>query len=347
MVTPAPGRRQLDSPAEQARVERLLASLRAEAKSRGQDSRATSTQRAYRSDWRSFEGWCADTGLTALPADTDTVELYLVSLVRAGAAVATAARHLSGIRHRHQEAGLPDPTAAPGVRSVLAGLQRDKRIRSRGRGQAPALKPPELWEVLDACPTEYRPQRDSPAATSLAGARDRALILVGFYGALRRSELSAATVEDLHEDTQGRGFVLEIPASKTDQEGKGQEVALPHTEPSPYCPTHALQEWLTLARITTGPIFRGVTAFNTIRQTALSAAAVTMIVDKAAVRAGLEPGKYSAHSLRAGFVTYADELGLPDDTIKRQTRHTADATLQRYKRHESIWTENAATGLPH
>jgi len=204
MVTPAPGRRQLDSPAEQARVEQLLVSLRAEAKSRGEDSRAKSTQRAYRSDWRSFEGWCAAAGLTALPAGTDTVELYLVSLVRTGAAVATAARHLSGIRHRHQAAGLPDPTASPDVRSVLAGLQRDKGIRSRGRGPAPALKPPELWQVLDACPTEYRPQRDSPAVPSLAGARDRALILVGFYAALRRSELSAATVADHSRTTTVR-----------------------------------------------------------------------------------------------------------------------------------------------
>jgi len=306
-------------------------------------ARAEATLRGYRSDWADFGSWCLQMGLEALPAAPETVAAYMAALAGMGAAVGTIARRLSSIGHYHRAAGQLDPSIDPAVRYVMAGIRRQL---DRKPDQATPLMPPLLFDVLDACPTIY-PGPDGPEP-HLRGLRDRALILVGFVGALRRSEISAATVEDLHEHPNG--LVLDIPRSKTNQDAsKPQTVVLPSSRTPSHCPVTQLLRWLDVAGITAGPIFRGCTPRGNrlAGPTPLSGKRINEIVQAALQRAGVEPDThgYSAHSLRAGFVTYAAARGASDRAIARQTRHRDLSTVAIYTRHSTAWTDNAATTL--
>ena len=307
-------------------------------------SRAENTLRGYRSDWADFTGWAQTHQLETLPADPQTIALYMTALVNAGAAVGTISRRLSSIRHAHLVAGIPDPTADPVVRHVMLGI---RRTSTRRREAATPLMPPLLFDVLDACPREHRTKTTSPQP-SLTGARDRALLMVGFVGALRRSELAAANVEDLREHSNG--LLLEIPRSKTNQAGEPELVVLPRAKVPEHCPVALVERWLDLTGVTAGPLFRAITPRgNQLRHDAahLSGDRLNRIVQAAVRRAGVDPNQagYSAHSLRAGFATYASARGISDRAIQNQTRHKHPSTVHLYTRHESAWTDNAATEL--
>ena len=205
--------------------------------------------------------------------------------------------------------------------------------------------PPELFDVLDACPATKvwrTPGRlDEP---DLAGARDRALLLVGFVAALRRSELAALTLDQVAEHPNG--LVLTLPRSKTNQTGEQVElVVLPRAGNPARCPVISLTGWCQLAGITDGPVFRAVGKDNKARDRPLHPESINTLVQKAVTRAGLDAGPYSAHSLRAGFVTYAHLRGASDRAIAHQTRHRSLATLGTYVRVQQAWTDNAATVL--
>lgn len=307
-------------------------------------ARAEATLRGYRSDWADFGSWCLQMDLQALPAAPETVAAYMAALAGMGAAVGTIARRLSSIGHYHRASGQLDPSVDPAVRYVIAGIRRQL---GRKPDQATPLMPPLLFDVLDACPTIH-PGQDGPEP-HLRGLRDRALILMGFVGALRRSEIAAATFEDLHEHPNG--LVLDIPRSKTSQDAsKPQAVVLPTSRTPGHCPVTQLRAWLDAAAITEGPIFRGCTP----RGNHLAAGAgsltgkrINEIVQDALRRVDVDPDTqgYSAHSLRAGFVTYAASRGASDRAIARQTRHRDLSTVAIYTRHNSAWTDNAATTL--
>ena len=178
----------------------------------------------------------------------------------------------------------------------------------------------------------------------LAGARDRALLLVGFVAALRRSELAGVCVE--HLAAHPKGQVLNIPRSKTDQHGEGQLVVLPYATRPEHCPVLALGDWLAASNISTGPVFRPVHRNGiTIRPNAMTEAAINRAVQRACTRALGTTIAYSAHSLRAGFATYAAQRGASDRAIAHQTRHRSLASLDAYIRVENAWTDNAATIL--
>lgn len=304
-------------------------------------ARAANTLRGYRSDWREFTAWCTRQHLEPLPAAPAALTAYLTSLADAGASVGTMSRRLSSIRFAHAARDLPDPTAAARVRTVWEGI---RRVHGAPPDQARPLMPPELFDVLDACPaTRTWKTRGRAPEPSLAGVRDRALLLVGFVGALRRSELAALELQDVDEHTNG--LVLTLRRSKTNQTGEQPElVVLPRAGNPDRCPVTALQTWTTLAGITDGPLFRGVTKSNRVNDRPLNPESVNDLVQAAAARAGL-PAGYSAHSLRAGFVTYAHLRGASDRAIAHQTRHRSLASLGAYVRVEHAWTDNAATGL--
>jgi integrase len=164
---------------------------------------------------------------------------------------------------------------------------------------------------------------------SIKDLRDRALLLVGFAGAFRRSELSAAVCRDIERRPQG--VVVSLPRSKTDQEAQGRKVAIPYGREA-VCPVNALGEWLEAARITDGPLFRPVTKGGQVISSRLSGDAIAAIVKQRVVAIGLDPSLYSGHSLRAGFVTSAAAAGVPSWKIRTQTGHTSDAMLNRYIR---------------
>ena len=305
-------------------------------------ARAANTLRGYRSDWREWCGWCQREGLTALPASPAGISRYLTFLAGHGARVGTMSRRLSAIRFAHQIQNLPDPTEHARVLVVWEGI---RRTHGAPPEQAAPLMPPELFDVLDACPTQrVWKRRGRPPEPDLAGHRDRALLLVGFVAALRRSELAALRVDQVNDHPNG--LVLTVPRSKTNQTGERVElVVLPRAGNAARCPVRTLERWLELAAITGGPVFRRVTKGNRAGTEALNPESINQLVQQAVARAGVEGEAYSAHSLRAGFVTYAHLRGASDRAIAHQTRHRSLATLGQYVRIQEAWQDNAATVL--
>ena len=305
-------------------------------------ARAENTLRGYRSDWREWAEWCGDEGLTPLPADPGAISRYLVFLAGHGVKITTMSRRLSALRLAHRLAGSADPTTDPRVTTVWEGI---RRTHGAPVDQAAPLMPPELHHVVDACPVEKRwKSADRLPEPDLAGHRDRALLLVGFVAALRRSELAALLLEQI--DPHPSGLVLALPRSKTNPHGEETElVVLPRAGNPAHCAVTALRRWIDLAGIDVGPVFRRVSKANVAGDTALNPGSINQLVQRAIARAGIDPTPYSAHSLRAGFVTYAHLRGASDRAIAHQTRHRSLSALGGYVRVNEAWVDNAATQL--
>jgi integrase len=303
-------------PAEAAEVRRLHDHARAEA-----------TKRAYAADWKHFESWCEARGYTSLPATPDALALYLGAL--AGRfKMSTIERRLATIRVAHATAGFDAPTRHPAVREARAGARRLYGVATAGK--APALAD-DIRAMVGCLPD------------TLLGARDRALLLAGFAGGFRRSELVAIDVEHLQFDEAG--VRIAIPRSKTDQEGEGATIGI-HATGRSTCPVAALRAWLERAAIVDGPVFRPVDRHGNVRSSRLRPAAVADVVKRAAIAAGLEnPERYSGHSLRAGLVTEAFARGAAEHDIMRQTRHKDSRTLRRYRREGRLWINNVTENI--
>lgn len=305
-------------------------------------ARAENTLKGYASDWREFSAWCAAAGKAPMPAAPSTITGYLTTLAKHGAKVGTMSRRLSALRFAHQLRNLPDPTKHARVVTVWEGI---RRTHTTDPEQALPLMPPLLFDVLEACPRvrEWK-TRGRAAETSLAGARDRAMLLVGFVGALRRSELAALTAEDVAEHPNG--LVLSLGRTKTDQTGEHREmVVLPRGMNPARCAVTALTTWCDLSGITSGPLLRPVSKGNRALPRKLNPESINTLVQSAIERAGIDATDYSAHSLRAGFVTYSHLRGSSDRAIAHQTRHRSLATVGTYVRVHTAWEDNAATDL--
>ena len=239
-----------------------------------QAERPAATHKAYSSDWADFAALCHARGASPLPAHPGLVAAYLSDLAQAGRKASTIGRRAAAIAHRHKLAGLEPPTNAEGVRAMLRGIRRTI-------GTAPDRKSPATADVLTAmlrlCPN------------TLAGKRDRALLALGFAGALRRSELVALEVEDLSEVPDG--LRVRIRRSKTDQSGEGHEIAIPRGYR--LRAVEAMQTWLAVAEISSGPLFRPVLKGGRLQPAPLSAFSAAQIVKRYAMRAGLDPAAYS------------------------------------------------------
>jgi integrase len=179
--------------------------------------------------------------------------------------------------------------------------------------------------------------------TDSAGCRDRALLLLGFAGALRRSELVGLDVADITEGTDGLTVLLR--RSKTDQEGAGRTVGVPYGSNPVTCPVRAWRAWLEVSGIEEGPVFRSVDRHGRIGVTRLTAQAVALVLKRHAAGAGLDPGDVAGHSLRAGLATSAAEAGVPERVIAATTGHRGTAMLRRYIREGSLFRENAASAV--
>lgn len=290
-------------------------------------NRAERTLRAYRSDWAHFDAWCARHGVPALPADPSAVALYVTAL-SATHRPSTIGRRLAAISVAHQRAGHVSPTGDVRVREVMKGVRRTI-------GTAPAEAAPlTLAQLRRIC---------SSLPDTTIGARDRALLLVGFAGALRRSELTALDADDV--TTREEGLVLRLRRSKTDQESLGRDVALPTGRDPETCPVTALTRWRAHADITAGPLLRPVDRHGRVAATRLSAQAVNLIVKRRLTEIGIDSTEYSGHSLRAGFATAAAARGASEASIARQTGHRSMNVLRRYVRHGTVFTDNAVATL--
>lgn len=307
-----------------------LATSHSRAQHYAAQSSSPNTQRAYRSDWNDFTAWCDEQHAARLPADPATVATYAAQLADDGRAVATIARRLSSISQAHKLAGYEaTPVQTELVRRVMKGIRRDKGSRQQ---QAAAAVVPVLQALLGTLP-----------ATGRSSLRDRALLLVGFAGALRRSELVNLDVADIRFVPEG--MALTIQHSKTDQEARGVVKGIPYGQNKATCPVRALRAWLAAASITEGPIFRPIDRHGNVKRLRLSTGAVSRIVKRCANAAGLDAGEFSGHSLRAGFATAAAQAGAPTWAIKKQTGHQSDRVLARYIRDGTLFTDNAAGKL--
>lgn len=291
-------------------------------------AKAENTLAAYAGDWSRFAAWCAAHGLTARPAAPVTVAAYIAQLADAGRKVATIERALVSISQAHRVAGLESPTKSAEVSEVRKGARKTLGIAQR---QVAPLAVPELRAAVEA------------TDAGLLGLRDRALILVGFAAALRRSELVSLDVADLDFATEG--LVVTLRRSKTDQEGAGRKIAVPYASAPELCPVRAARAWMDAAAIVAGPVFRGVGRGETVSAERLSAQSVAVVVKRLADRASLDAERFSGHSLRAGFATAAARAGRGERQIMRQTGHRSEKMVRRYVREAALWTDCAAVGI--
>ncbi|HEY3229103.1 MAG TPA: tyrosine-type recombinase/integrase [Roseiflexaceae bacterium] len=301
-------------------VEDLLARARAYVT----HSHAKNTLAAYAADWKHFSTWCDDHKRRALPASPETILCYIVDLADRYT-VATIDRRLSSIGYYHKQARHALPTKDPEVERTMRGIRRAKGIVPNGK--TPILTP-LLRKMVEALPDD------------LPGLRDKALLLIGFAGAFRRSELVGLQVRDIR--IGDAGLVVTLRRSKTDQEGASFTKGLPAGASETTCPKRALEVWLTTAGITAGPIFRPVDRWGHVDARALSGLGVARAVKRALAAIELDTRDYSGHSLRAGLVTAAAMAGVSERVIMQQTGHKNVAMLRRYIREGSLFRENAA-----
>lgn len=292
-----------------------------------QASKSAATVRAYGAALRSFETWCKARALVAVPADTSTVTDFLSAEADAGRKVSSIAQKAAAIRWAHKTAGLPSPTEAEAVQNVMRGIRRSV-------GVAPKQKAPATAECILTILAHV-------PATTLIGKRDRALLLLGFAGAFRRSEVAGLLVEDL--TFGGNGVDITIRKSKTDQEGRGQAVAIPHGVHLK--PVEALKAWLDGAGIKSGPVFRAVTSRGKVGEDAIAGHTVANVVKRYAGRAGLSVADFSGHSLRAGFVTSAADRGADLNRIMDVSRHVDPRTVRTYIRRADRYKDHAGAGF--
>lgn len=280
---------------------------------------SASSVRAYEGDWADFAAWCKSAGRSALPATAETMELYVVDAAGRGQSMNTLRRRLTGIRVVHRASRLAVPDAA-GARKLLRELARD------GHGAAKpkrAVSVDELGRMVGRCD-----------ATDPRGARDRALLLLGFASGLRRSELVGLDVCDLRWVRSG--LELTITRSKTDQQRQGRIVPIWPAKRPALCPIRALKAWLRMRGKWDGPVFVGWRG-GEMQRVRLYSGTVSDIVQARAAEAGLDPALYGGHSLRAGCVTAAIVAGASLSTVMARTGHRAIATLQRYYRPANAW----------
>jgi site-specific recombinase XerD len=290
-------------------------------------SKAPATQAAYGSDFRIFAAWCRDRCLSALPATAAALCGFLADEAAAGKRASTLGRRLAAIRYFHRAAGYDTPTGDEKVKAVLSGIRRTI-------GAAPVRKKAATADITIAM---------AATGTSLRELRDRAVLLLGFAGAFRGSELVALGVADIEHVPEG--LLITIRRSKTDQEGQGRKVAIPRGEIA--CPVAALKAWLEAAGITEGAVFRRVFNKRNQRVSAarLGACNVAAIVKVAARKLGLDPIAFAGHSLRAGFVTSAVKRGANLLKITDVTGHRSLEMLKTYSRDAEAFVGHAGAGL--
>jgi integrase len=293
-------------------------------------TRAKSTLSAYAADWRDFLAWCTSHHVEALPSAPETVALYITQLA-GKRRVATVQRRLAAISQYHQDAGRKTPTEDRLVRKTMSGIRRTQ-------GVAPRRKSPTRTNLLREL------VRDLPETAE--GARDRALLLVGFAGAFRRSELVALDRSDVTFDPDGVRIVLRM--SKTDQEQAGAIVGLPYGEHAETCPVRALRAWLAWLADDRSPVFRRISRWGTPTRARLTAQSVALVVKRRAALVGQDPCAFAGHSLRAGLATSAAAGSATERDIMQQTRHRSLEMVRRYIREGELFHKgNAArfTGL--
>jgi integrase len=289
------------------------------------DTRSVNTLDAYESDWNDFCDWCRFHGENAFPASSETIVNYINDLAD-NAKISTIRRRISAISENFNAAGLEEknPCRAWIVKEALTGL-------SRRLGTAQKGKTPVYWEDLERIIALMNP-------AVLADVRDKAILLTGFMGAFRRSELSGLDAENLARFPQG--LVITVTQSKTDQKKVGQQIGIPYIENRTMCAVRALEEWMNAGNIHKGPLFRSFLRNGKVSGRRLSDKSMNLILKKWVSQIGLDPDQYGAHSLRHGFATYAALHGVEERLIMKQTRHRSVEMVRHYINEADLFVNN-------
>ncbi|MET3128952.1 site-specific recombinase XerD [Arcicella rosea] len=283
---------------------------------------AANTQRAYRADLKHFQNWCEKNNFTMMPVSASTLSGYAAHLADTHK-WSSINRRFAAISKLHHLNNLATPTQDRQFKAVMEGIKRIKGIRQK---QAPAFNIKEIKNVLRSIETDTN--------TLL---RNKAILLLGFTGAFRRSELVALNLEDLtfSED----GLIVSMGNSKTNQYGDYEEKAIFYSPETVLCPVRTLQTWITTLARGAGPLFVRIRKGDSLTEERLNDKTVNDLVKSYLGE------KYSAHSLRASFITIAKLNGADDSEVMRQTKHKTSAMIIRYTRLENIKQHNAAMKL--
>lgn len=289
---------------------------------------APSTLRVYRSSLKDFAAWCEGIEVAPLPSSPELVAGYVTELAERGLSVSTIEQRLAAIRYAHEAQDIQTPTASKAVRLTMSGIRRKVGVAPKKQA-APATA-----ERITAMLSHVQ-------GDGIKAIRDRAVLLLGFASAMRRSELVALQVEDIERKEDG--LLLTIRRSKTDQDGAGVTIAIPRGQSEGTCPVAAVEAWLAAAGIASGNVFRSITRHGAVNGS-LSGRAVADIVKAAASKAGVS-GDFSGHSLRSGFVTSAAERGVRAESIADHTRHASVEMVRTYTRKADLFRSHPGEGL--
>lgn len=279
------------------------------------------THKAYKNDLDHYRAWGG-----TIPATPEIIVRYLTAHT-ASLSIATLQRRLVSIAKAHTMQGHNNPVKSDLVKLTLRGI---RRVHGRPQKQAAVILKEDLTIML------------SHAPDNIKGHRDKALLILGFCAALRRSELCAVKFEDLEFNAQG--LVLTLPRSKTDQMGQGRQIGIPYGR-GRICPVQFVQNWIEKSGIENGALFVSIRKGGIMTGEQLSDRSIADIIKHYAHKAGLDAEKYSGHSLRSGLATSAAQHGVSSWKIKAQTGHKSDAVLSRYIRSGDIFLNNAAGAL--
>lgn len=287
--------------------------------------KSENTLDSYLSDWKDFCDWCKYHKESAFPATSATIINYINDLATY-AKISTIRRRISALSENFNASGvmINNPCREWIVRESLIGLSHQKGMAQKG-------KTPIYWENIE----QMISCMDLRKVSDL---RDKALLLTGFLGAFRRSEISALDAEDIAFRPQG--IVITIRQSKTDQSAEGQQVGIPYLEDKNMCAITALSAWMKAAGITEGPLFCGMTRSGKPSGKRLSDKSVNLIVKRYAEKIGLDPDFYGAHSLRHGFATSAAMQGVEERDIMKQTRHRSVEMVRHYINEADLFVNN-------
>jgi len=291
-------------------------------------ARSENTRRSYRTAWQQYENWCHGVGFEPLSGDPGMISLFL-SMLSLKVVPSTLKARLAAISVAHRLAGIPLDTNHAAIRLVMRGAAKEK-------GLAPTRQArPLLYETLPVFVDTFD---DSPLDV-----RNKAILLLGFGGALRRSEIAALQLSDI-VFKQDR-LIIVLPRSKGDRYGRSETIVVAKHPTRMLCPSASPKDWLTLRGRETGPLFLRANRNQTFRQTGISDQTINRLIKTAAQKAQLTGGAYSGHSLRAGFATSASDAGCDLKTIMGQTRLRAARQALQYIRRPQDHLEHNASAL--
>ena len=290
-------------------------------------SKANNTLRAYRSDFKDFGAFCAKHGLNSLPTEPKIVSLYLTNLSK-NSKISTLRRRLVSIGMVHKLKGHYLDTKHPIIIENLMGIRRVKG--SIQKGKKPLLIN-HLKSIINVI--------DEKKIQDIKKLRDKSIILIGFGGGFRRTELISIDYEDL--EFVAEGLKITIKKSKTDQYGQGMIKGLPYFNNKVYCPVTNLKHWLEISRINSGPIFRRFSKGSYLTDKRLTDQSVVLLMKEYLNLAGIENKNFAGQSLRSGFATVAAESGADERSIMAMTGHKTTQMVRRYIREANIFKNNA------